>query len=195
MMMRKDEYLRNLTRALSRLPEGERKDILADYEEHFLMGMSAGRTETDIATALGEPRSIGREYAALSFVRRAEEAPSAEGLSRAVAATVGLGLFNLFVVLLPFIILIFLLAGILVIGFSLACSGPFLTGYAALEQIGVIRMGMPVPPLAGIFYGIGLTSSGLLLMVFDFWLLRIFYRLGIRYLKWNIAVISGRDSL
>ena len=162
---------------------------------YALIGVAAGRNEDDIADALGEPRSIGREYAALSFVRRAEEVPSAEGLSRAVVATVGLGLFNLLVVLLPFILLIFLLALILVIGFSLTCSGPFLTGYAVLELIGVIRIGMPVPPVAGIFYGFGLTSSGLLLIVSDFWLVRTFYRLGIRYLKWNIAVISGRETL
>ncbi len=98
-------------------------------------------------------------------------------------------------VLLPFIILIVFLVTIFVIGFTLSCSGPFLTGYSALELNGVIRMGMPVPPLAGVFYGIGLTSTGLLLIVFDFWLFRIFYRLGIRYLKWNIAVLSGREML
>ena len=56
-------------------------------------------------------------------------------------------------------------------------------------------MGMPVHPLAGIFYGIGLTSAGLLIISFEFWLSRILYHLGIRYLKWNIAVISGRESL
>jgi len=193
--MQKDEYLRTLTRALSPLPEVERREILADYEEHFLIGITAGRTESDIAAALGDPRSIGREYAALSLVRRAEEVPSAGGLSQAVVATVGLGLFNLLVVFLPFIILILLLAVILVIGFSLTCAGPFLTGYAVLELVGIIRMGMPVPPLAGVFYGIGLTSSGLLLIACTFWLVRICYRQGIRYLRWNISVISGREVL
>ena len=193
--MQKDEFLGELKKALYRLPESEQVDVIADYEEHFTMGVAAGRNETDIAAALGDPRVIGKEFIALSLVRRAEEDPSAGGISRAVVATLGLGLFNLLVVFIPFIILIILLAVILVVVFSLTCAGPFLTGYAVLELLGVITGGMPVPPLAGVFFGIGLTSSGLLLMVLTFCLIRIFYRLGIRYLRWNIAVISGRESL
>ncbi|PKL60493.1 MAG: hypothetical protein CVV33_02415, partial [Methanomicrobiales archaeon HGW-Methanomicrobiales-4] len=80
--MQKDEYLKKLSHSLVSLPDSERKDILADYDEHFQMGIADGRTEAEIAAALGEPRSIGREYAALSLVRRAEEAPSPGGLSR-----------------------------------------------------------------------------------------------------------------
>ena len=194
-IMQKDEYLRQLSRAVSSLPEPERAEILADYEEHFLIGIAEGRTETDIASALGDPRSIGKEFAALSLVRRAEESPSAGGLSRAVIATVGLGIFNLLVVFIPFVILIMILALILVIGFSLTCAGPFLTGYAVLTLAGIITIQLNSPPLATVFYGIGLTSTGLLLIALDFWLTRICYRQAIRYLKWNIAIISGRESL
>lgn len=193
--MQKIEYLRQLGRALSALPDLERTEILADYEEHFRMGIADGRTEADIASGLGDPRSIGREYAAISLVKQAEDSPSAGGLSRAVIATVGLGLFNLLVVFIPFVILILILACFLVIGFSLACAGPFLTGYAVLTLAGVIPLQLNSPPLAVVFFGIGLTSSGLLMIALDFWLTRICYRQGIRYLRWNIAVISGRESL
>lgn len=193
--MNKNEFLHDLSHALSGLSRDEQADILADYNEHFLIGTAEGRSEREISIALGDPRSIGREYAALSLVKRAESDPSARGLSHAVIATVGLGLFNLLVVFTPFLLLFILLLVILVIGFSLTCAGPFLTGYSVLELSGIIRMGMPVHPLAGIFYGIGLTSAGLLIISFEFWLSRILYHLGIRYLKWNIAVISGRESL
>jgi len=193
--MHKDEYLHQLTHALNNIPEHERTEILADYEEHFIMGLADNRTEEEIAKALGDPRTIGREYAAISLIKRAEENPSAGGMSRAVTATVGLGIFNLLVVFIPFCILLFLIALVLVIGFSLACSGPFFVGYSVLELAGIVNIGLPVPPHAGVFFGIGLTSSGLLLMVLDFVLVRVLYRLGIRYLKWNIAVISGRETI
>ena len=170
--MQKDEFLCQLKKSLCRLPESDQLDVIADFEEHFTIGVEAGRNEADIAATLGDPRVIGKEFAALFLVRQAEEDPSAGGISRAVVATLGLGLFNLLVVFIPFIILIVLLAVILVVVFSLACAGPFLTGYAVLELLGVITMGMPVPPL-----------------------MRIIYRLGIRYLRWNIAVISGRETL
>lgn len=193
--MLKDDYLTQLGRALSSLPDSEQRDILADYEEHFRMGVKDGRTESDIAAGLGDPRALGREYAALSLVKQAEDTPSAGKLGRAVLATVGLGLFNLLVVFIPFVILLLIIAMILVIGFSLTCAGPFLIGYAVLTLVGVISIHLDSPPLAMIFFGIGLTSFGILLMVLDFWLTRVWYRQVIRYLKWNIAVISGRESL
>lgn len=193
--MHRDEYLRILASAVSSLPESERREILADYDEHFVIGMAEGRTDVDIASALGDPRSIGREFAALSLVKRAEENPSAGYLSRAVIATVGLGIFNLLVVFVPFVILILILATILVIGFSLACAGPFLTGYAVLTLAGVTIMQLDSPPVAMVFYGIGMTSLGLLCVALDFWLMKVLYRQAITYLKWNIAVISGRESL
>ncbi len=193
--MQKDEYLSQLRQALRNLPENEQAEILAEYEEHFMMGIADKRTEADIASGLGDPRSIGREYAAVSLVNRAEESPSARGLSRAVLATVGLGLFNLLVVFIPFVILFFLLVLILVNGFVLVCIGPFLAGYAVLTLAGIVTMQLDTPPLAAIFYGIGITSSGLLMMAFDYWLTRICYRQMIRYLRWNIAVITGRESL
>ena len=193
--MDRSMFISRLRDSLSSLTYKEIEEIIADYEEHFLMGIAEGRTEWVIADALGDPGSIGKEYAALFLVRKAESDPSARSLSRAVIATVGLGIFNLVVVFIPFIILVLLLALVGIIGFSLTCTGPFLAGYAALEIFGVFYSAFSSPPLARVFYGIGLTSSGLLLMVLTCWLGRICYLLGIRYLKWNIAVISGRESL
>jgi len=69
--MQKDEYLKKLGLALSGISETERQDILADYAEHFEMGALDGRTEEEIAESLGDPKTIGKEYTALSFVKRA----------------------------------------------------------------------------------------------------------------------------
>ncbi|HEY0196238.1 MAG TPA: DUF1700 domain-containing protein, partial [Methanobacterium sp.] len=53
--MNKDEYLKELTRLLWKLPKEEREDVLSDYREHFIIGMEKGRDEEEIAEALGGP--------------------------------------------------------------------------------------------------------------------------------------------
>ena len=193
--MQKDEYLKKLGLALSGISETERQDILADYAEHFEMGALDGRTEEEIADSLGDPKTIGREYTAVSLVKRAEHSPSAGGIGRAIMATLGLGLFNLIVVLIPFICIITILAVLLVIGFSLCCAGPILTGGAVLEMLGIVSGVIFFSAPAAIFLGIGLTCLGLLIFIGEFWLARILYRIGIRYLKWNIAIIHGSESI
>ena len=40
----------------------------------------------------------------------------------------------------------------------------------------------------------GMTTIGLLMVIGDYYLARFFYHVGIRYLKWNISVITGTES-
>ena len=43
------------------------------------------------------------------------------------------------------------------------------------------------------FFSIGITSTGLLIVIGNYYLARFFYHMGIRYLKWNISVITGTE--
>jgi uncharacterized membrane protein len=193
--MLKDEFIHILESSLTGLSEVDRKDILHDYEEHFAIGYLNGRTEQEIATALGDPRTLGKEFNAITLVKKAEETPSASGIGRAILATVGLGLFNLIVVLIPFIILVIVLAVLGILGFCLFCAGPIIIGCSVLEIFGIFTENLPASPYASIFFGIGTTALGLFIILGDYWLARLMYRLGIKYLKWNIAVIHGSESL
>jgi len=193
--MQKDEFIRRLDASLSSLPQDDRNDIIADYQEHFSIGALNRRTEEEIAVALGDPVNLGREYTALALVKKAEESPSARGMGMAILSTLGLGILSLVVVLLPSLLLMVFLFIILVMGLSLLFSGTLLTGCGLLCLIGVIPAQIPISAYAAVFFGIGTTSAGLLLILGDFWLGRLFYRLGIRYLKWNIAVIHGSEHL
>jgi len=139
--------------------------------------------------------TISRKYTALSFIKKAEHSPSAGGIGRAILATIGLGLFNLIVVLIPFFCILIILAVFLVVGFSLCCAGPILTGGAVLEMFGIVTGVIFFSAPAAIFLGIGFTCLGLLIIIGEFWLVRILYRIGIRYLKWNIAIIHGSESI
>ena len=61
--MSKEKFLQELRRALDRMTDGERREILSDYEEHFRMGVAEGKKEDEIAQSLGNPRGIGKSYA------------------------------------------------------------------------------------------------------------------------------------
>lgn len=63
--MHKEQFLRELSGHLRKLPEEERKDILYDYEEHFQFGLEEGKTEGEIVKGLGSPKAIAKEMLAL----------------------------------------------------------------------------------------------------------------------------------
>lgn len=68
-----NEFLTALDRALHGLMKEEREDILADYREHFEIGLSQGKTESQIMRELGDPDSIAKMYTALNAVSQAEK--------------------------------------------------------------------------------------------------------------------------
>lgn len=60
--MNKQEYLKELRKNLRGFSQEEIDDILYDYEEHFSIGLSTGKTEEEIAEELGNPRDIAEQY-------------------------------------------------------------------------------------------------------------------------------------
>lgn|GEM_PF-6258326 len=60
--MNKKEFIDKLSSSLSSLSQDDKRSILNDFEEHFNVGLSQGRTEEDIAASLGDPVEIAREF-------------------------------------------------------------------------------------------------------------------------------------
>ena len=60
--MNKSEYLTKLTNELGHMPYGDVKDIIQSMEEHFDEGVSAGRSEEEIAASLGDPKELAQEF-------------------------------------------------------------------------------------------------------------------------------------
>ena len=85
--MTRDEFMGRLRRGLVGLPTAAAADIASDYEAHFEDGAAAGRSEAEVAAALGDPDRLARELRAESTARRwtQEQNPSA-----AVGAVFGL---------------------------------------------------------------------------------------------------------
>lgn len=64
--MNREEYLKQLKAALKPLPEDELQDILYDYEEHFDIGLSKGKSEEEISAELGDPKEIAKNHTIIS---------------------------------------------------------------------------------------------------------------------------------
>ena len=59
--MTKYSFLNELDQLLSSLPEGERREILEDYEEHFAFAKRADKSDADVIALVGTPASIASE--------------------------------------------------------------------------------------------------------------------------------------
>ena len=196
MLQNEQEFIRILRERLEgTLAREELDDIVSDYSEHFRMGKESGRTDEELCKSLGSPEDIARELKALHLVKKAENSKSCRNIFHAVIATLGLGLFNLVFVLVPFLILLVMLFVIFIVGVLFAVFGPIGFVFSLLQLAGQPAFAIWLNPAAGAFFAIGITTMGLLLIIGDYYLARFFYRIGIRYLKWNISVISGTEEI
>ena len=195
MLQTESEFIRVLKdRLKGTLDPVELDDIVSDYAEHFRMGKESGRTDEELWRSLGSPDDIAREIRAMHLVKRAESNRSCKNIIHAVLATLGLGLFNLVVVLAPFLLLVLMLFVVFIIGVMTTFAG--ITGiiWSLLQLAGLSAFSVWYSPLAGVFISIGMTTTGLLMVIGDYYLARFFYRIGIQYLKWNIRVITGTED-
>jgi len=188
--MTRDEFITILKEELKNLPSAEVEDILYDYEEHFEVGLSKGKTEEEIAKELGNPKTIAKSYKANYRINNAENNPSTKNLFSAILAAVSLGFFNLVFVLGPFIGLVGLLVGIYSIGFGFSIGGIGLFFGTFLEPFFPKYININLHPITSLSFGIGFFALGLLILIGCFYLTKYLYQVVIRYLRWNINVIT-----
>ncbi|KAF0812064.1 hypothetical protein IGB42_03341 [Andreprevotia sp. IGB-42] len=124
--MNEQSYTHALEQALAGLPRAVIDEALADCREYFREALAEGRSEEDVARALGDPQQLARELRARSSITRWEQQKSFGSLWGVIAATAGLGLLN-FVLAVPFLIYLSLLTAALVLSFSVALGGLLLT--------------------------------------------------------------------
>lgn len=181
--MTRAEFMSRLKVGLVGLPTTTAAEIAADYEAHFEDGLAAGRTEAEVAAALGEPERLARELKAEAGARRWRQEQNPSAAAAAVFAVLGLGAIDI-LVLLP------ILMGVVgtMFGVFLAVVAIFFGGAAVLAA-GPFT-GFPGGPFAAILGGLGLmavaVSAAALLAVAGIWLVNgliWFARLHYRLLK------------
>jgi uncharacterized membrane protein len=150
--MTRQAFLARLRDGLRGLPPRAVADIMADYEAHFAEGEAHGRSEAEVASALGEPGRLARELRAEVGLRRWEEERNPSAAAAAIFAVLGLGALDI-LVLLPFLIgvisVLFAFAIVVIVGFFIGAAafaaGPFTNP--------------PGGPWAALLFGLG-TMAG-----------------------------------
>lgn len=192
--MNKSEFLKNLNDLIKDIPEGDKKDILYDYSEHFVFGLSEGRTEEEIARSIGDPEAIAKEIIAEYKINNAERNTSSSNVFTAVLATLGLGLFNSIFIVGPFFAVVGAIIAFYASGGAIVISGIALFIGTFLEPILPQFFFIPTHPAVTISASIGLTALGLLWIIGTTYLTKVFYRITLKYLKMNINIIRRNKN-
>jgi uncharacterized membrane protein len=150
--MTRQAFLARLREGLAGLPAHTIADIVADYETHFADGAAAGRSEEEVAAALGDPTRLARELRAEHGLRRWEQERNASSAGAAVFAVLGLGAIDIF-----FLLPILMAVGGVIFGVGIAVIAVFFAG-------GVVFIAGPFtdPPggtVAALLAGIGMMSG------------------------------------
>ncbi|MCB2312244.1 DUF1700 domain-containing protein [Clostridium tagluense] len=191
--MNKNEFMKELSRNLSNVPEEEKQDISTDYDEYFVIGIEQGRSEENIALSLGEPKTIAKQLRANYMIEKAQSTKSSRNIGRAVIAAVGLGFFNI-ILLGPFIAIVGILIGLYATAFGFTIGGIGIVLGTFLKPIFPQYISMGVNWIISIAIGIGLSSAGSLMFIGCKHLSKWLYKETIKYLKTNIKIINGKEE-
>ena len=185
--MKRAHFMAQLRDGLSGLHHTDIDDILADYERHFADGAADGRTEDEVAAALGDPARLARDLRAEVGFRRWEERPSAGNFVGVVLALLGLATID-FVILLP--LLCFLAAAFF--GLSMACLGMVVGGTFLLFNLlwGGVMGNAPMQGLIGVGLIGGAVGGGALLLL----ILDVLAKLLIRYARLHFRLFDTANA-
>jgi uncharacterized membrane protein len=158
-------FLTILHDGLAGLPAQEIDDILADYMSYFDDAQASGRSEEEVAAALGDPRRLARELRAESGLRRWENHRSLGNSAGALLALGGLAAVDI-LLLLPLMFAVLLT--VLVIGLVIFVLGIVGAGLLlSLLKIGHFTSiaAMALRAVAGIGLITGSVGCGALLLL------------------------------
>lgn len=187
--MTKAEFLDTLRRRLAGLPPDEIDELVGDYATHFADGRAAGRSEAEIARALGDPMRLARELRAEAGFRRWEEARTPANFFAVLFGFLALIAVD-FVFLLPLLgglALFTLIAGIAMLALCVA-------GLALMMKLFHLDHGLSFHYLTRIFSGLGLLGIGiggsaLLLLMVDY-----VVRLLGKFARLHYALLNKADA-
>lgn len=188
--MTKGEYIQTLRAVLKELPPEEIEDILYDYEEHFQIGLSKGKTEEEISKELGDPRNIAKMYKVSSKIDAAEQNPSTKNILKAIFSAMALGIFNFIIVLGPFIAIVGLLIGLYGISIGFVVGGVSAIFGTMFVPFSSYYVTFGINSITSISFGIGLTALGVLFFMACIYFTKLLYKGTLNYLKWNVDIIK-----
>lgn len=166
--MTRDQFIERLKQGLAGLSAAAMADIVADYEAHFADAATAGRSEAEVAEALGNPARLARELRAEAGMKNWETAKTPSSAAGAILGILGLGALDVFV-LLP------ILGGVVgtLIGVFTAAIGMFIAGGVvfAVSPFNIIDIGVAAGLLAGVGIMAGAAALGAFTAALSIWLI------------------------
>ena len=150
--MTRQAFMARLREGLRGLPPSVQADIVADYETHFTEGAAAGRSEEEVAAALGDPGRLARELRAERGLQRWEEERTPSAGAAAIFAVLGLGAIDIL-----FLLPILMGVGGAMFGIAIAVIAVFFAG-GVVFAAGPFT-GLPGGAAAAVLAGIGLMSG------------------------------------
>jgi uncharacterized membrane protein len=174
-------FLSRLKDGLAGLPEKERAEIMADYETHFTEGAAAGRSDTDVEAALGDPSRLAKELNAEAGLKNWEENRNPKNFLRAALALLGLATLDLFLALPAFVFLV--VTGALLFAFTIVGIVGVGVGIAAVFKVS----------LSQFFTGLGLIALGTGVGALILMLLNSGLKLFGRYVRLHYRVLEKND--
>ena len=165
--MNRETFLRALRAGLAGLSRQEVDEIVADYETHFDEASASGRSEAEVAQALGDPARLARELRAETGLRRFEAHRSVANLTTALFALAGLAAVDIFF-LLPLLLVIAVVAigigaGLVALGAAgvHVIFGAVFSGHGGSIPGALIRMVVGFGLIACLVFGGSLLLLGL----------------------------------
>jgi uncharacterized membrane protein len=152
--MTRDAFLAALKANLRGATPKATEEILADYASHFDEGEAHGRSQEEIAAALGDPARLARELRAEAGLKRWDQERSVSAAAAAILAILSLGAIDV-LILLPILLVVFCVL------FAFVCAA------AALVVAGLVMLVvMPFRLFSHdftqvLFCGLGFFSGGL----------------------------------
>ena len=150
--MTRNEFIKRLKAGLKGMPAEDIAEIVSDYEAHFEAGAAEGRSEAEVAEALGHPSRLARELRLEAGIRNWEAGRSPSSAWSAILAFMGLATIDILILLpivLPVIGVVFGLfvgaVAVFIAGGFIMIAGPF--------------SGFPGGIFAAILFGLGLMSA------------------------------------
>lgn len=192
--MTKGEFLYNLRSNLAMLPKEEIENIIEDYSMHINELLDEGESLEQILNKLGDPKEIAKQYIEeLGYEDKFKEESNAEPQYRVnennyKAKNVKSGNVALFIFMqiVNFLFLAWFVFGIGVAVFSVGVSGVAVAG----SSLVILFLNTSVNIGIRLLKTFVMAGVGILLFNAAFAIAIAMIKLMIKYVKWNISLIS-----
>jgi uncharacterized membrane protein len=173
--MDKALFITRLRDSLAGLTFKEIEDIIADYEEHFRIGLENGKSESEISLSLGSPEEIARQYLGEKPLKALAKQPDQTKIMFVYAVLIAV---NVMVFFTPLLTLFWVWFALWAVSFAAVAVG-FVIVIAGLINVTIPVLNFLLAPFLALF-GAGTVSFGIGMIIVLGWLTKF----AVKAIKW-----------